>query len=102
MLPQFSEARMADEPDLTHYPDCRGMAERVKAMRGGFAEVVSDPLLRAFYFDWYFFCSRRLNTRFVAAAPPPARCTRLWFADTAEGGLVHAGNIDDGIGPVRR
>ena len=95
MLPCFSRERLASDIDLTRYPECRGMMERVRASREGFAEVMTDPLLAAYLFDWYWFCSRRLNTRFVAAIPPPAQCTRFWFADTAESGLITAGNIDD-------
>ena len=95
MLPRFAEERLASDIDLTRYPECRGMMERVRAQREGFAEVITDPLLAAFYHDWYWFCSRRLNTRFVAATPPPAQCMRFLFADTAEGGIISAGNIDD-------
>lgn len=95
MLPRFSQKRMASDLDVTRYPECGGMAERVRAMRRGAAEVITDPLLAAFYHDWGWFGSRRLNTRFVAAAPPPPQCTRLFFADTAEGGEIQAGNIDN-------
>lgn len=94
-LLNFSRERMQADLDLRKFPECRGLAALVRAERKGFAEVINDPLLVAFHFDWYWFCSRRLNTRFVGRAPPRAQCTDFWFADTAEGGPIHGSNRDD-------
>lgn len=94
-LVQFSQDRMASELDLTKYPACRGMREVVIALRQGVADVVNDPARTAHLLDWYMFASRRLNTRYVGKQPLPAQCTSFCFHETAEGGPVHAGNVDD-------
>jgi hypothetical protein len=94
-LISFARERMASEPDLTRYPECRGLRDVVEAERKGFASVIQDPLVQAYHFDWYWFVSRRLNTRFVGKTPPPAHCTDFWFADTREGGPIHGSNRDD-------
>ena len=94
-LLRFSRERMASDPDLAKYPECRGMRELVEAQREGFATVVDDPVAVAAHFDWYWFCSRRLNTRFVGKSPQPSRCTSIWFPDTKEGGPICASNLDD-------
>lgn len=94
-ITEFSRERLASDLDLTLYPECRGLADLVIAERQGFAEVCSDPFIAAHHFDWRWFVSRRLNTRFVGRQPPPAQCTDFWFADTAEGGPIHGCNRDD-------
>lgn len=91
----FSRERMASDLDLAKYPECRGMREVVEAQRRGFADVMNDPAKTAYCLDWYWFCSRRLNTRYVGRTPPPAQCTDFWFADTKEGGPIHGSNRDD-------
>ena len=94
-LLKFSRQRMASDPDLTRYPECRGLRELVEAERQGFAEALDDPVAAAAHFDWYWFCSRRLNTRFVGRTPPPSQCTDFWFGDTQEDGPIHGSNRDD-------
>lgn len=94
-LLRFSRERMSSDPDLTRFPECRGLREMVEAEREGFADVCDDPLAAAYCFDWYWFCSRRLNTRFVGKSPPAAQCTDFWFADSREGGPIHGSNRDD-------
>jgi len=39
----FSRERMAADLDLTKFPECRGLRERVEAERRGFADRVDDP-----------------------------------------------------------
>ncbi len=94
-LVAFSRERLAHALDLQRFPECRGLPDCVRAERAAFAEVCPDPLASAFHFDWYFFVSRRLNCRYVGRTPPPAQCTDFWFADTREGGPIHASNRDD-------
>ena len=94
-LLKFHRRRMADEMDLTKFPECRGVREIVEAERRGFREVLDLPLAEAFAYDWFYFCSRYLNVHAVGKAPPPAKCTDIWFADTREGGPIHASNRDD-------
>jgi len=91
----FSRERMASELDLVKYPECRGLREVVEATRKGFADVMNDPFKAAYCLDWYWFVSRRLNTRYVGKNPPPAQCTDFWFADTKEGSPIHGSNRDD-------
>lgn len=94
-LVQFARARMDSPLDLARMPECRGLRERVEAERRGFGDVVNDPALAAYLLDWYWFVSRRLNTRYVGKTPPPAQCTDFWFADSREGGPIHGTNRDD-------
>lgn len=91
----FSQERMASDLDLTRFPECRGVRELVEAERRGFNDKLDDPMIAAFHFDWYWFCSRQLNTRYVGKTPPPVQCTDFWFGDTKEGGPIHGSNRDD-------
>ena len=92
---QFSRERMAADLDLAQYPECRGVRELVEAQRKGVHDAVSDPYLAANLLDWYYFCSRRLNTRYVGRQKPPSQCTSYAFHDTREGGPILGGNVDD-------
>lgn len=94
-LLNFSGERMESDLDVTKFPECRGLRELVEAERRGFADVINDPVVAAFHFDWDWFFSRRLSTRFVGSTPPRSQCTDFWFADTKEGGPIHGCNRDD-------
>jgi len=100
-LLEFSRERLASGLDLRRCPECRGLRRLVEAERRGFRDACPDPLALAHHFDWGWFVSRRLNTRFVgkpvggASLPRDVGCTDFWFADTAEGGPIHGCNRDD-------
>lgn len=97
MMLEFSEERMNDDLDLARYPECRGLREAVEAQRRGFAEIIDEPIAAAIEFDWNWFCSRRLSTRFVSVLPPESKCTSFWFSDSKEGGAIQGDNGDDVI-----
>ena len=95
MVLRFSREQMDVDPDFARFPECRDLREAVEAERRGFAEIIDDPYAAAFQFDWDWFCSRRLNTRFVGKLPSQPKCTAFWFDDSEEGGPIKGGNLDD-------
>jgi len=86
--------RMAADLDLTKLPECRGLSDVVAAEHKGFLSGCNELWMTAYEFNWYWFISRRLNTRFVAQRTPKGRCTAVWFGHGEEGPM-HGGNIDD-------
>ena len=86
--------RLDADLDLTKFPECRGLRELVAAEHKGFFDTCGDPWMTAHHFNWYWFVSRRLNTRYVAAASPPAQCTSVFISDSDEGPLFGR-NLDD-------
>jgi hypothetical protein len=60
----------------------------------GFLDGCGDPWMVAYQFNWYWFISRRLNTRYIGKAAPAGHCTAVWFRDSKEGPLS-GNNCDD-------
>lgn len=86
--------RLDADLDLRKFPECRGLRELVVAEHKGFLDACGDPWMTAQHFNWSWFVSRRLNTRYVATAPPPGQCTGVFIRDSAEGPLAGS-NLDD-------
>jgi len=93
-LIELEKARMAADLDLTKFPECRGLREIVEAEHRGFLEACNEPWMMAYEFNWYWFISRRLNTRFVATQTPKGHCTHVWI-NHGEEGVVQGNNLDD-------
>lgn len=91
---ELEDQRLDADLDLTKFPECRGLRELVVAEHKGFLEACGDAWMTAHHFNWYWFVSRRLNTRYVAAAPPPSQCTSVFIRDSEEGPLSGR-NVDD-------
>lgn len=91
---KIEKERMAAEPDLSKLPECRGLTDAVAAQHKGFLDVSANPWARAYYYNWYWFISRRLNTRYVGTLAPRGQCTAVFFQNSAEGPLV-GNNLDD-------
>jgi hypothetical protein len=94
----IEKARLGADLDLTKFPECRGLRELVEAEHDGFLDTCGDPWMTAHQFNWDWFVSRRLNTRYVGAAPPAGNCTGVFIRDSAEGPLVGS-NLDDILRP---
>jgi hypothetical protein len=93
-LVKLEKERMAADLDLTRFPECRGLREVVEAEHKGFHEACNSDWMTAFHFNWFWFISRRLNTRYVARSAPRGRCTAVWFSHGEEGPL-QGNNLDD-------
>lgn len=94
-LIEFDRMRLAADLDLTKFPECRGLRQVVEVERRGFRNACGDEFAMAFEYNWHWLISRRFNARYVGRTPPPAQCTDIWFANTREGGPIHASNRDD-------
>ena len=93
-LIRLETERLTAGLDLTKFPECRGLREVVEAEHRGFLEGCGEDWMMAYQFNWYWFVSRRLNTRFVRATAPTDKCTAIWFRDSSEGPL-QGDNLDD-------
>lgn len=93
---KFDKERLANPPSVTRFPETKGLADLVVAERKGFHDGCGggDQEL-AYHFSWFFFSSRRLNTRFVGPAPRANHCTSVYIRDTKEGGPLYGRNLDD-------
>ena len=68
----------------------------IREERRGFQEATgAGPRELAFKYTWYFFCSRRLNTRYVGVGQQAGHCTAVYIRDSKEGGPLYGHNLDD-------
>ena len=86
--------RLAADLDFTRFPECRWWRDAVIAEHRGFLDGCGDEWMTAHHFNWYWFVSRRLNTRYVGVEAPRGKCTAVWFRDSNEGPL-QGNNLDD-------
>lgn len=88
--------RMESPPDMTRYPETRGLPDRLRTEREGFLDGCGgNELMLAFQYTWSFFCSRRLNTRYIGTGIRANRCSEVFFRDSREGGPLFGKNLDD-------
>jgi len=85
---RLDRERIDAVPDLTRFPELRGMRERLVAERQGFQDAGHSPEWTGWHFTWPWFVSRRLNTRCVGRAGPATACTAVYFAEGAEGPIA--------------
>ncbi len=88
--------RLLNPPSLSKFPETKGLPDLVMAERKGFQEgcACGDDLM-AYHFSWFFFSSRRLNTRHVGRDVQAGHCTSVYIRDSKEGGPLHGRNLDD-------
>ncbi len=99
MVTAFTTERLNSRPDLQRLPELGAVVDAVLAEREGFRETCPDPLRESFHYDFFFFVSHRLQTRYVARTLPPSQCTNFIFRDSAEGGVIQGNNRDDILRP---
>jgi len=93
---KLDQQRMKNPPDLAKYPETKGLPDILDAERKGFV-VGSGGGARelAFHYTWFFYCSRRLNTRYVGVDQRANHCTSVYIRDSKEGGPLRGRNLDD-------
>lgn len=90
----LEKQRMSADLNLTKFPECKKWIDVVKAEHKGFLDGCQDEWKVAHHFNWYWFVSRRLNTRYVGKTSPKGNCTSVWFSHGKEGQMVGK-NLDD-------
>jgi hypothetical protein len=93
-LVKIEKERINAGIDLTKFPECRKWIDVVRAEHRGFLEACSNEWMMAFHFNWYWFITRRLNTRYVRKLAQKEKCTSVWFSHGDEGPMIGQ-NIDD-------
>ncbi|MBI4025588.1 MAG: hypothetical protein HY360_11455 [Verrucomicrobia bacterium] len=88
--------RMKNPPSLSQFPETKGLPDLLTAERKGFLEGCGGgPKELAFHYTWFFFTSRRLNTRYVGKPQRANHCTALYIRDSKEGGPLYGRTLDD-------
>ncbi|MCM8817396.1 MAG: hypothetical protein NC913_07815, partial [Candidatus Omnitrophica bacterium] len=67
---KLEKERMGAGIDLTKFPECKKWIDVVRAEHQGFLDGCQDFWMMAHHFNWYWFVSRRLNTRYVRKSAP--------------------------------
>lgn len=93
---KFDRERMQCAPSTTKFPETKGLPDLLTAERKGFVDGCGcGPRELAFHYTWFFYCSRRLNTRYVGKSLRANHCTAVYIRDTKEGGPLYGRNLDD-------
>jgi hypothetical protein len=93
---KLDRERMQSPPSPTKYPETKGLADLLVAERKGFLDGSgAGPRELAFHYTWFFYCSRRLNTRFVGKGIRANHCTGVYIPHSREGGPLYGRNLDD-------
>ena len=93
---KFDRERMQTPPNLTKFPETKGWPDLVVQERNGFQEGSGcGPRELAYHFSWFFYCNRRLNTRYVGQNLRANHCTGVYIRDSKEGGPLYGRNLDD-------
>ncbi len=98
---KLEEERMNGDLDLAEFPECKNWVDAVRAEHKGFLDGCGDKWMMAHHYNWYWFCSRRLNTRYVRKTAPKGRCTGVFFGHGSEGPMAGQ-NLDDLIRPFQK
>ncbi|MCM8815280.1 MAG: hypothetical protein NC937_00145 [Candidatus Omnitrophica bacterium] len=98
---KLDKERMSSGLDLTKFPECKKWVDVLRAERKGFLDGCKDEWMMAHHFNWYWFVSRRLNTRYVRKSAPKGKCTGVWFGYGNEGPMAGQ-NLDDLVRPFQR
>ncbi|HOC02581.1 MAG: hypothetical protein BWX89_01095 [candidate division TA06 bacterium ADurb.Bin131] len=93
--------RMNAGLDLTKFPECRIWVDVVREEHKGFLDGCKNEWMMAHNFNWYWFVSRRLNTRYVRKSAPKEKCTGVWFGHGIEGPMAGQ-NLDDIVRPFQK
>jgi hypothetical protein len=95
-LIRFHADRLSAVPDLSTYPELRGMRELVMAEQKGISEAAElDDLMAAAYFSGFVFYNRFIATAPTAATTPVGKgnCSCVYFP-TSDCGQLLASNLD--------
>lgn len=93
---KFDQERLKCAPPLAKFPETKGWPDLIAAQRKGFIDATGcGPRELAFHYSWFFYCSRRLNTRFVGKEIRANHCTAVYIRDTKEDGPLSGRNLDD-------
>ena len=93
---KLDQERMERPPSLTEFPETKGLPDLLRAERKGFLEGCGGgPRELGYQFTWFFYCSRRLNTRYVGVGQRANHCTAVYLRDSREGGPLTGNNTDD-------
>lgn len=93
---RFHKERLDAVPDLTRYPELRGMRELVKAEQDGISEAAElDEVMTAAYFSGYVYYHRVIASApgEPATATGKANCSYIYFPESDHGPLL-ANNLD--------
>ena len=93
LLAENNAKRLSAAPDLSVYPELRGMRELIEAEQRGICEGAGmDEVQAASHFNGHFFYHREVLTgRWV----PKARCSVV-FAPASDHGALFGANLDSG------
>ncbi|HVF09792.1 MAG TPA: hypothetical protein VNA16_03270, partial [Abditibacteriaceae bacterium] len=93
---KLDRERMESVPSAARYPELQGLPDELRAERQGFMEGCGGgPREVAFHYTWFYFISRRLNTRYVGFNQRANHCTAVYIRDSKEGGPLQGRNLDD-------
>lgn len=93
---KFDAERMKCVPSARRFPETKGLPDLLVAERKGFVDGSgAGPRELAFHYTWFFYCSRRLNTRYVGKDIRANHCTAVYIRDSKEGGPLYGRNLDD-------
>ncbi len=98
---KLEKERMNADLDLTKFPECKKWIDVVRAEHKCFLDGCKDEWMTAHQFNWYWFVSRRLNTRYVRKTAPKEKCTGVWFGNGIEGPMAGQ-NLDDIVRPFQK
>ena len=77
MIVQLDQERINSVPDPNKFPETRGLPDCLRREREGFLVGGScDAKAMIFFYNWFFFVSRRLNTRFAGVSPENLRANK--------------------------
>ena len=99
---RFDRERLANPPDPYTFPETKGLPDLVREERRGFLEGCGgNELLMAYTYSWYFYYSRRINTRYLPGVPTKLNegCTAVFIPNSTEGGPLYGRNWDITLGP---
>lgn len=98
---KLDRERLANAPDPYKFPETKGLPDLTREERRGFMdECGGNELLMAYTYSWYFFYSRRVNTRYLPGLPMPIDgCTAVYVPNSTEGGPLFGRNWDVTLSP---
>ncbi len=92
----LDQERLQCPPSTAKFPETAGLPDRLVAERKGFLDGSGGgPRELAYHFTWFFYSSRRLNTRYVGVNQRANHCTAVYIRDSREGGQLLGHNLDD-------
>ncbi|NQU11959.1 hypothetical protein HQ590_14285, partial [bacterium] len=93
---KLDRERMECPPSVTKFPETKGWPDLLREERRGYLDGSgAGPRELAYQYTWFFYCNRRLNTRFVGVNQRPNHCTAVYIRDSNEGGPLYGHNTDD-------